>query len=142
MSTSAGAGCSCGARGSKERPVPLDIDLAGMVQAYLLAERPETLATALFVVAKGPNRGKPLSAAGLRTVFRYHRAKSGVTSGHPHALRHTFGTSLAEAGIDLAVMQALLGHAHIDNTALYVHVAPAYVKAEFDAARARQRARR
>ena len=59
----------------------------------------------------------------------------------PHALRYTFGTSLAEAGVDLAVMQALLGHAHIDTTARYVHLAPAHVKAEFDAAHERQRAR-
>ena len=128
-------------KGSKERRVPLDVDVAGMVQTYLLAERPQSTVTALFVVAKGPNRGRPLSPAGLRTIFRYHRAKSGVPAGHPHALRHTFGTSLAEAGVDLAVMQALLGHAHIDTTALYVHLAPAHVKAEFDAARARQRSR-
>jgi integrase/recombinase XerD len=57
-------------------------------------------------------------------------------------LRHTFGTALAEAGVDLAVMQALLGHAHIDTTARYVHLAPTHVKAEFDAARSRQRAQR
>ena len=96
----------------------------------------------LFVVAKGPNRGQPLTPAGLRTVFRYHRAAAGVPGGHPHALRHTFGTALAEAGVDLAVMQALLGHAHIDTTARYIHLAPAHVKAEFDAARDRQRAHR
>jgi integrase/recombinase XerD len=59
---------------------------------------------------------------------------------HPHALRHTFGTALAEAGVDLSVMQALLGHTHIDTTAIYVHLSPAHVKKEFDAAR--QRARR
>lgn len=129
-------------KGSKERRVPLDVDVAGMIQTYLLAERPETDSTRLFVAAKGPNRGQPLSSAGLRTIFRYHRAKAGVPGGHPHALRHTFGTALAEAGVDLAVMQALLGHAHIDTTARYVHLAPAHVKAEFDAARARQRARR
>jgi integrase/recombinase XerD len=51
-----------------------------------------------------------------------------------------FGTALAEAGVDLAVMQALLGHAHVDSTARYVHLAPAHVKAEFDAARDRIRA--
>jgi site-specific recombinase XerD len=129
-------------KGAKERRVPLDVDVAGMIQTYLLAERPETDSTALFVVAKGPNRGCPLTPAGLRTVFRYHRARAGVPAGHPHALRHTFGTALAEAGVDLAVMQALLGHAHIDTTARYVHLAPAHVKAEFDAARERQRARR
>jgi site-specific recombinase XerD len=129
-------------KGRKERRVPLDVDVAGMIQTYLLAERPETRSKALFVVAKGPNRGQPLTPAGLRTIFRYHRAKAGVPAGHPHALRHTFGTALAEAGVDLAVMQALLGHAHIDTTAQYVHLAPAHVKEEFDAARERQRARR
>ncbi len=128
-------------KGAKERRVPLDVDVAGMVQTYLLAERPETTSSALFVVAKGPNRGQPLTPAGLRTIFRYHRAQSGVPAGHPHALRHTFGTAMAEAGVDLAVIQALLGHAHIDTTAVYVHVAPTHVKAEFDAARERQRAR-
>jgi site-specific recombinase XerD len=131
----------CG-KGSKERRVPLDVDVAGMIQTYLLVERPETMSNALFVVAKGRTRGRPLTPAGLRTIFRYHRAQAGVPAGHPHALRHTFGTALAEAGVDLAVMQALLGHAHIDTTARYVHLAPTHVKAEFDAARERQRARR
>ena len=93
----------------------------------------------LFVVAKGANRGQPLTPAGLRTIFRYHRAKAGVSAGHPHALRHSFGTALAEAGVDLPVMQALLGHEHVDTSARYIHLAPARVKAEFDAARARIR---
>ncbi|MGH9072363.1 MAG: tyrosine-type recombinase/integrase, partial [Acidimicrobiales bacterium] len=96
-------------KGAKERRVPLDSDVAGAIQTYLLAERPQTEAASLFVVAKGPNRGQPLSPAGLRTVFRYHRQASGVSGGHPHALRHSFGTALAEAGVDLAVIQALLG---------------------------------
>ena len=122
--------------------MPLDVDVAGLIQTYLLAERPETTSARLFVVAKGPNRGRPLTPAGLRTIFRYHRAKAGVPAGHPHALRHTFGTALAEAGVDLAVMQVLLGHTHLDTTARYIHLAPTHVKAEFDAARDRQRARR
>lgn len=126
-------------KGSRERRVPLDADVASVIQVYLLAERPETSSPRLFIVAKGPSRGQPLTAAGLRTIFRYHRGLSGVTGGHPHALRHTFGTALAEAGVDLAVMQSLLGHAHVDTTARYIHLAPAHVKAEFDAARDRMR---
>lgn len=129
-------------KGAKERRVPLDVDVAGLIQTYLLAERPETASPTLFVVAKGPHRGRPLTPAGLRTIFRYHRARAGVPGGHPHALRHTFGSALAEAGVDLAVMQALLGHAHVDTTARYVHLAPIHVKAEFDAARQRLRVRR
>lgn len=128
-------------KGDKERRVPIDVEVAGVIQTYLLAERPETPSPRLFVVAKGPNRGQPLSAAGMRTIFRYHRQRSGVAAGHPHALRHTFGTALAEAGVDLAVMQALLGHDNVDSTAAYIHLAPTHVRAEFDAARARQRSR-
>lgn len=128
-------------KGAKERRVPLDVDVAGVIQTYLLTERPDTASRRLFVVAKGPHRGQPLTPAGLRTIFRYHRAKADVPAGHPHALRHTFGTALAEAGVDLAVMQALLGHAHVDTTARYIHLAPTHVKAEFDAARDRQRTR-
>lgn len=51
----------------------------------------------------------------------------------------TFGTALAEAGVDLAVMQSLLGHAHVDTTARYIRLAPTHVKASYDAARTRQR---
>jgi site-specific recombinase XerD len=126
-------------KGNRERRVPMDADVASVIQVYLLAERPESGSGRLFLVAKGPSRGQPLTAAGLRTIFRYHRGLSGTAGGHPHALRHTFGTALAEAGVDLAVMQALLGHAHVDTTARYVHLAPAHVKAEFDAARDRMR---
>src|SRR5205823_2012309 len=126
-------------KGGKERRVPLDPDVAGLIQAYLLAGRPETSSRALFVVAKGPHRGQPLTPAGLRTIFRYHRGRAGVSAGHPHALRHSFGTALAEAGVDLAVLQALMGHDHVDSSAAYIHLAPAHVRAAYDAARERQR---
>lgn len=126
-------------KGAKDRRVPFDTDIAAVLNAYLMTERPETTAAELFVVSKGPHRGQPLTPAGLRTVFRYHRGMAGVTAGAPHALRHTFGTALAEAGVDLAVMQALLGHAHVETTARYIHLAPIHVKAEYDAARSRAR---
>lgn len=128
-------------KGDKERRVPMDPDVAGLVQSYLLAERPETEVSQLFVVAKGPHRGQPLTPEGLRMIFRYHRERSGVQAGHPHALRHTFGTTLAEAGVDLAVLQALMGHDHVDSSAAYIHLAPAHIRVAYDAARARQRAR-
>ena len=67
----------------KERQVPIDRDVASAVQTYLLAERPESAASAWFLVAKGPTRGRPLTAAGLHAVFRYHRTRAGVPAGHP-----------------------------------------------------------
>lgn len=127
-------------KGNKERRVPVDPEVTALVQSYLLADRPDTEAAALFVVAKGQHRGRPLTPAGLRTIFRYHRVIAGVPAGHPHALRHTFGTALAEAGVDLAVLQALMGHDHIDSSVAYIHLAPPHLRAAYDAARARQRA--
>ena len=81
-------------KGNRERRVPLDPDVGSVIQAYLLAERPETASARLFIVAKGPGRGQPLTEAGLRRIFRYHREIAGVPAGNPHALRHTFGTAL------------------------------------------------
>jgi site-specific recombinase XerD len=127
-------------KGDKERRVPVDREVAGQVQSYLLFERPETDSPALFVVAKGPTCGRPLTAAGLRSVFRYHRARAQVPAGHPHALRHTFGTALAEAGVDLAVLQALMGHDQVDSAAAYIHLAPQHLREAYDAARVRERA--
>ncbi len=128
-------------KGGRERRTPVDAEVAGWVQTYLLAERPDTDVGALFVVAKGASRGQPLTPAGLRTIFRYHRDRAGVPAAHPHALRHSFGTALAEAGVDLAVIQSLLGHAHVDSSIGYIHLAPVRVRAAYDAARSRQRAR-
>ncbi len=125
-------------KGNKERRVPVDREVAALIQSYLLTERPQTDSRALFIAAKGPTRGQPLTPAGLRTIFRYHRSRARVPAGHPHALRHTFGTALAEAGVDLAVLQALMGHEHVDSAAAYIHLAPQHVRRAYDAARARQ----
>lgn len=128
-------------KGGRERRTPVDTEVAGWIQTYLLAERPDTDAAALFVVAKGPHRGQRLTPAGLRTIFRYHRDRAEIPAAHPHALRHSFGTALAEAGVDLAVIQSLLGHVHVDSSVGYIHLAPVRIRAAYDSARARQRAR-
>ncbi|MBB5156509.1 hypothetical protein [Saccharopolyspora phatthalungensis] len=74
---SAADGCGWSVRASGNAG-PLDADVASVIQVYLLAERPESASARLFLVAKGPNRGKPLTAAGLRTIFRYHRGLTGM----------------------------------------------------------------
>ena len=54
----------------------------------------------------------------------------------PHRLRHTYGTQLAAAGIDLLVLRDLMGHASPETTAAYVHLAPEALAAEYARARA------
>jgi site-specific recombinase XerD len=128
-------------KGDKERRVPLDPDVASLVQTYLLVERPESEASELFLVAKGPHRGRPLTRRrpGCAPSFP---TTAPAPASRPHTRtrsRHSFGTALAEAGVDLAVLQALLGHDHVDSAAVYIHLAPAHVRSAYDAARTRQR---
>ena len=103
-------------------------------------ERPAGLSTPeCFVVLRGPTTGQAMTEAGLRKVFRTHRARSGAQRVRPHRLRHTFGTELAAAGIDLLVLRELMGHAHAETTAAYVHLSAETIAAEWAAARAAQR---
>jgi site-specific recombinase XerD len=80
--------------------------------AYLREERPGSCRAAeCFVVLRGPTAGQPLTEAGLRRIFRTHRLASGAVRVRPHRLRHTYGTELASAGIDLLALRELMGHA-------------------------------
>jgi integrase/recombinase XerC len=124
-------------KGGRERIVPVDRAFFGELAHYLRAERPPGCATpACFVVLRGPTIGQPMTEAGLRRIFRTHRTRSGATRVRPHRLRHTFGTELAAAGIDLLVLRELMGHASPETTAGYVHLSVATLAAEYAAARA------
>lgn len=124
-------------KGGKERLVPVDAVFFTELGAYLRWERPSGLATAeCFVVLRGPTTGQPVTEAGLRSMFRRHREACGTLRVRPHRLRHTYGTQLAEAGVDLLALRQLMGHADPDTTARYVHLSAEHVAAEYAAARA------
>src|SRR5262249_56303181 len=84
-----------------------------------------------LVVVGGPTAGEAVTEAGLRRIFRTHRLASGAVRVRPHRLRHTYGTELASAGIDLLALRELMGHANPETTAAYVHLSPERLAAEY-----------
>ena len=118
-------------KGNKQRLVPLSPEILEVLGHYLRLERPLTNAPALFVSLKGRRRGQPMTAAGLRSLFRHHRVLSQVPHANPHRCRHTCGADMVRAGMSLPALQRLLGHSQITTTMLYVELSPQDVWTEY-----------
>jgi site-specific recombinase XerD len=118
-------------KGARVRWLPLPPETIRIWQCYLKTERPLTNAPEVFVCLKAPARGRPLQRAGLRSLFRHHRAASGVHPANPHRFRHTFGSDMIRAGVSLPALQRLMGHAYIHTTLLYIQMTPQDVFAEY-----------
>ena len=111
-------------KGRKQRFLPLTADTLQVLENYLHLERPLTNSSVLFVSLKGRRRGRPMTAAGLRSLFRHHRLLSNVPQANPHRFRHSFGSDMVRAGISLPALMHLMGHSDIHTTMLYVQLAP------------------
>lgn len=121
-------------KGSKDRALPVDEKTLKSLFTYLAIERPRVESSFVFLVLKGPRRGRPLTLAGLRTIFRYHRLSSCVEAANPHRFRHTFANDMVRAGLSLPALQRLLGHSNIATTMRYVNLSADDIRNEFDRA--------
>jgi integrase/recombinase XerD len=75
-------------------------------------------------------RGKHLSARQLSRLFKETAQEAGITKLVTlHTLRHSFATHLLERGVDIRVIQALLGHTKLTTTARYASVATGMIAA-------------
>jgi len=119
-------------KGGRERIVPVSGRFFEALGRYLESERPSGGATdRCFVVLKGPRRGLPLSAAGLDEVIDGARGRAGLGRVTCHMLRHTCLTRLREQGMSLEALQAQAGHASIESTRIYLHLADDWLRGEY-----------
>lgn len=122
-------------KGGRQRIVPISAQFFTTVAGYYDHERPRTSATdRVFVVLKGPRRGQPLSPAGLDEIIKGARQRAGIAHLTCHQLRHTCFTRLHEAGMALEAIQAQAGHASIESTRIYLHLANDWLAGEYMAA--------
>src|SRR5271165_3816942 len=71
-------------KGAKVRMMPLPPETIRLLDGYLKTERPLTNTARVFVSLKGKKRGQPMTKAGLRSLFRHHRATTTVEKANPH----------------------------------------------------------
>lgn len=104
-------------KGDRERQAALSPRLLQDLRAYWREVRP--VAPWLFT----GRLGRPLDLDQARRVFRAAWRATGLPGrATPHSLRHTYATLMLEAGADLRLIQALLGHASLHTTERYLQV--------------------
>ncbi len=143
-------------KGGKERAVAVPVMARRALVAYLAVGRPELRARdqkprpdqgkhrdadAVFLT----NRGRRIGRSAVWKLVQEVAERAGLLSEgqrvFPHALRHSCGTHLIQAGVDIRYVQAHLGHASPVTTEIYTHVTAAHLRDDFDRAHPRSRRR-
>ena len=104
-------------KGNKQRQVPLPAPVLDDLRDFWPSHRNRRW---VF-----PNRSgaKPIDRQVLERVCRNAALAAGIARRvTPHILRHSYATRLLESGVDIRVVQILLGHVHIATTAIYTHL--------------------
>ncbi len=116
-------------KGGRGRHALLSPDLLGLLRAWWQEGRHQGVMRPGGWLFPGQDPAKPITTRQLSRVVEAAAIAAGLTKNvSPHTLRHSFATHLLEDGTDIRVIQVLLGHAKLDNTALYTRVATKTVR--------------
>jgi len=114
-------------KGGKDRYVPLPQPILNLLRRYWVTHRNPS-----WIFPSRREAGyrietatKPMTVRAVQRVFEFALQESGVQKAATvHTLRHSWATHLLEAGVNLRVIQAYLGHASPTTTAIYTHLTP------------------
>lgn len=105
------------AKGKKDRIVGLSDRLLLELREYYKIYKPK------IYLFEGPEKGTQYTTRSIQNIFKKSKLKSGINvNATVHSLRHSYATHLLESGVDLRIIQELLGHKSSKTTEIYTHV--------------------
>ena len=116
-------------KGSKERLVPIGAKTINQVSYYVESYRNKVARDDFKNYLILNQRGGSLSRISVFNLIKKLALEAGIKKAiSPHTLRHSFATTLIEAGANLRAVQQMLGHESITTTEIYTHLDKAYLK--------------
>ena len=110
-------------KGRKDRYTMLSPVLLAILREYWKISRPKTW---LF---QHRYLDKPLTTNTMRQIVRLAREKAGIKKNvRTHDMRHAFATHLLEKGVNIRIIQTLLGHSSLRSTEIYTHVSRTFLQ--------------
>lgn len=120
-------------KGNKERIVPISSKAINIIKKYLELARPKLASTVPSEYLFLNHNGKQMTRQMFFMIIKEKALEVGITKPiSPHKLRHSFATHLLERGLDLRLIQELLGHSDISTTEIYTHINNARIKEVFE----------
>ena len=109
-------------KGKTDRYVPLNRMLIRGLKKYLKTESPVKYLFNSQVTKDG--LWQPITVRAIQWIIKESRSKVSTKKKFTaHTLRHSYATHLLEDGLNIISLKELLGHAHIETTMVYLHVA-------------------
>ncbi len=122
-------------KGQKARIVPFYQIINDLLTTWIEEIRPKYLGQQEHEYVFINKRGQQLTTRGVEYLLDKDVKDHGLPMQiHPHTLRHSFATHLLDAGVDIRVVQELLGHENLSTTQIYTHITMDHLRETYDKA--------
>lgn len=111
-------------KGNKERIAPLNKSAISKLMEYLKVRKKSEITKNKWLFIGIRKSSDHMTRQFFHKMLKTLAEQAGIDPDrvHPHVIRHSFATHLLNSGVDLRILQELLGHSDISTTEIYTHI--------------------